>query len=770
MSIFEAAHKILPPADYVSMIRSLYADRRSMLFGAFGSALAAAVAGLEAGSMLLGGFAILFIAVGSLRHIDMRAFETAMLGDADVDMARQWEFRATLGAAAIALLYGTWCLITFWVVDDAFAELTAASVSVSVLVGVSQRNFAIDRLMTIQVLLIAVPLALGLLLAGNIYYALLTLLLLPFFASLRRISASARAVFLRAVHGRMAASALAQQLDTALETLEHGLLMLDSEGVIEVTNSHALDAFNLKGSDQWLGKSAVELLHLARDNGTLPLDAHDQLLDLITWRANGKVLIQLQRDRFYEATVSSRQGKSTLLFEDVTKRIVAEEQVRYVARHDTLTGLANRTYFAEQVAAALQARRAAGVSGQIALWILDVDDFKHVNDTLGHLAGDRLLSEIGHRLPETLGPETICARLGGDEFIAFHANVDPTKLQQHTDRMLDKMRRAFSVPNRQLAVNVSIGWVSSSDPREDLETLMVKADLAIASAKHGGKAKAVQFHDSMDTQYQLRQRLKSDLRDAIANGDITLVYQPVVDPRQNRIVMCEALARWTHPVDGEISPSVFIPIAEETGLITDLTRAVLAMATRDCTSWPNDIAVAVNISARDFRASDVEAMVNDALDASRLPAHRLEIEVTETAVIEERVAATAALQALCSRGVGVALDDFGTGYSSLSYLLALPLTKLKIDRSFVVGIETDPQALRLLANVAQLGKDLDLSITVEGVETQGQLDRLLSETNVDHIQGFFYGRPLRFDAMTRLLDLHHQQTGRSPPMLAGLHH
>jgi EAL domain-containing protein (putative c-di-GMP-specific phosphodiesterase class I) len=274
----------------------------------------------------------------------------------------------------------------------------------------------------------------------------------------------------------------------------------------------------------------------------------------------------------------------------------------------------------------------------------------------------------------------------------------------------------------------------------------------------------------MDTQYQLRQRLKSDLRDAIANGDITLVYQPVVDPRQNRIVMCEALARWTHPVDGEISPSVFIPIAEETGLITDLTRAVLAMATRDCTSWPNDIAVAVNISARDFRASDVEAMVNDALDASRLPAHRLEIEVTETAVIEERVAATAALQALCSRGVGVALDDFGTGYSSLSYLLALPLTKLKIDRSFVVGIETDPQALRLLANVAQLGKDLDLSITVEGVETQGQLDRLLSETNVDHIQGFFYGRPLRFDAMTRLLDLHQQQTGRSPPMLAGLHH
>lgn len=751
--MFQAAHKLLPPVDYVSMIRSLYADRLSMLLGAYGSALAAAVAALEAQSPHLGFIAVMFVVVGFVRHLDMKAFDNVVIGEEDVEAALYWEGRATLGAAAIALLYGVWCLISFWVVDDAFAELTAASVSVSVLVGVSQRNFAIDKLMTIQVLLIAVPLCLGLLLVGNIYYALLTLLLLPFFISLRKIAANARGVLLRAVHGRTKASALAAQLDAALDTLAHGLLMLDRNHIIEVTNDTALIAFGIDNPADWVGRPLYELFEHALDTETLPQAAARRMQVLIETRSSGKVLICNPSGQYFEASISSRDAKSVLLFENISDRIAAEERISYMARYDALTGLPNRAYFAELVEDALEERLDTFEPGHVALLILDIDDFKHINDTLGHLAGDQLLHELGQRFPGALPEKAIIGRLGSDEFIAFYVSSEgQAGIEADAERLLTAMHQTYQLPNRQLTVNVSVGAVCSSERSDDFEQLMIKADLALNSAKTSGKNRVMQFHARMDTEYQMRQQLKLDLKAAIAEGKLHLAYQPIVDPRENRIVGCEALARWDHESYGPISPATFIPIAEETGMITDLTRFVLARATRDCHTWPGETKVAVNISARDFRSCDVEDLVNRALDESQLPARRLEIEVTETTVIEERDAAASALLKLCTRGVGVALDDFGTGYSSLSYLSALPFTKLKIDRSFLTGIETDEQALKLLANVVQLGKDLDLTTTIEGVETEAQLKLVTEQTGVDLIQGFLYGTPVSFDAISRLLE------------------
>jgi diguanylate cyclase (GGDEF)-like protein len=751
-SVIQPAHRTLPPADYVSMIRSLYADGWSMLFGAFGSALAAAVAGVEAQSMILGIIAVLFVVIGTIRAIDMRYFDTVELADTDVRTATHWELRATIGAAAIALLYGVWCLVSFWVVDDPFAELTAASVSVSVLVGVAQRNFAIDRLMTIQVLFIAVPLSIGLLLVGDVYYALLSLLLLPFFLSLRRISGNARSVFLRAIHGRIAASALATQLDTALATLEHGLLMLDKAGRIEVANARAIFAFRLAEAKAWVGHPVEELLDAALENGQVPQSAHDHLLGLIQMRGSGKVVLPLQDGKHYEISVSSRRDKTVLLLEDVSERVLAQERMTYLARHDALTGLPNRAYFAEQVQRALRTRQVSGAPDCAALWIFDLDDFKHINDTMGHLVGDKVLAEVGQRLRHALGPDALVARLGGDEFVAFQCDgASREVLEGLADEVLRVMREDLFIPDLQLAVAVSVGAVVSDDTADELDALMIKADLAIYAAKAVGKGQTVQFHDRMDQEYHQRQQLKADLRDAIKAGQLTLAYQTIFDPRENRILGCEALARWVHPQLGPVSPAVFIPIAEEAGLITDLTRQVLCMATRECQSWPDSFTVAVNISARDFRAGDVESMVVCALEHSGLKPDRLEIEVTETALIEEREAAKAALAALRARGVGVALDDFGTGYSSLSYLRELPLTKLKIDRSFLANVETDSQALRLLANVVQLGKDLDLTVTMEGVETDAELQLLMAETSVDQVQGFVYGPPLSAEGMTKLL-------------------
>jgi predicted signal transduction protein with EAL and GGDEF domain len=351
--------------------------------------------------------------------------------------------------------------------------------------------------------------------------------------------------------------------------------------------------------------------------------------------------------------------------------------------------------------------------------------------------------QVALRLRQTLPAEAVLARLGGDEFIIYRGGVG-TKEQAQADAevILGAFAAPFLLSELALAANVSIGLVTSIAAEDGLDDLMTKADLALYSAKGDGKAKSHMFHAQMDIDYHYRQRLKSDLREAVRLGDLTLAFQPLLDIATRKVISCEALARWDHPELGSIPPSTFIPLAEEMGLISDITAWVIDEAAQQCSQWPGDVSVAVNISARDFRGADLEALVTAALQRSGLEPERFEVEVTETAVIEERDIAHRVLEALAAKGVAIALDDFGTGYSSLSYLHALPFTKLKIDRSFVADIVTSPRALRLLANVAQLGRDLDLTVIAEGVETEDQLNIMVGHTKVQQVQGYFFSRPL----------------------------
>jgi diguanylate cyclase (GGDEF)-like protein len=377
------------------------------------------------------------------------------------------------------------------------------------------------------------------------------------------------------------------------------------------------------------------------------------------------------------------------------------------------------------------------------LLIVDIDDFKHVNDTMGHLIGDRVLIETSERLSRVLGKDSLVARLGGDEYVVYRSGgVRIEDTIADPEAILAGFQGPFEVEGEVFWVNVSIGVVTITEGADDLDALMTKADLALYKAKALGKGRSQVFHDEMDTDYRYRQRLKAELKQTVAEGGLSLVFQPIVDLKTRRVVSCEALARWHHPELGSIPPSLFIPIAEETGLISEISRWVLATATAECRNWPDDVSVSVNISARDFRNADVGAMVKNALASSGLAPHRLEIEVTETAVIEERAAASKILAKLAKQGIGIALDDFGTGYSSLSYLQALPFSKLKIDRSFVMDIVANPRSLRLLSNVAQLGKDINLTVTVEGVETEEQLNLIAEHSSVDQIQGYLFGVPL----------------------------
>jgi diguanylate cyclase (GGDEF)-like protein len=526
--------------------------------------------------------------------------------------------------------------------------------------------------------------------------------------------------------------------------MQHGICMLDEHGLIAVANDRAELVFTSLMHGAWQGRPFAALALGAAARGAIPQRSAEQLMALVdSGGGGGKVVLKLLDGQHCEVTVSSRQDKTVLLFEDITERVKAEERINYMAHYDTLTGLPNRAYFTEQVEADLERRRHGKTQDMAMLMIVDVDDFKHVNDTMGHLIGDRVLVETSERLSRVLGKDSLVARLGGDEYVVYRSGgVQLTDTVNDPQRILEAFRDVFEVSGEMFSVNVSVGVVTVFDTPDNLDDLMTKADLALYKAKGNGKGQAQVFHDEMDTDYRYRQRLKNDLRQAVADGALTLVFQPIVDLKSRRVVSCEALARWHHPELGSIPPSLFIPIAEETGIISDISRWVLKAAMAECRNWPEEVSVSVNISARDFRNADVPQMVKAALSASELAPHRLEVEVTETALIEEKSVATKVLNKLAKQGIGIALDDFGTGYSSLSYLQALPFTKLKIDRSFVMDIGENPRSLKLLSNVAQLGKDINLTVTAEGVETEEQLNAIATHTKVDQIQGYLFGVPL----------------------------
>ncbi|MGV8833133.1 MAG: putative bifunctional diguanylate cyclase/phosphodiesterase [Devosia sp.] len=742
--MFTSARNTMPDLDYVSILRSVYADRGAMLAGVFASAVMGGLTAYKADSLPLYAVALAFVIIGLIRYLDMRAFWRADIDSSDAAAAEHWENHAVIIGSTLAAVYGAWCFISMAIVQDPFAALASASISIAVMVGIVARNFGLDRLVTIQMVLVIVPLSLGYAVHGDIYHFVLAGLLGIMLSSFRKLAGDIRVILLSAVHGREEASRLATELDMAITTLEHGLCMLDEGGYISVTNERTAQIFSLLGlGDVKRQRFSTILVELA-ESAKLPRRDVFRLIDMIKQKASGKVVLPLPAGRDYEVTVSSRHKRTVLLFEDISERVATQKRINFMARHDTLTGLPNRTYFGEQTSDNLHTRQTIyGPHRAVSLMIIDIDDFKHVNDTFGHVIGDELLRQVAARLRQSAPADAILARLGGDEFVIYNAAIasdEQAKADAHAIQA--SFNAPFALKGITLNADVSVGLVTSSKLDDQLDDLMTKADLALYEAKAGGKAKSQMFHSQMNVNYHYRQRLKTDLRAAVANGELALAFQPLLDIGTRKVVSCEALARWQHAELGDIPPAVFIPLAEEMGLISAITTWVIERAATECSQWPGNVSVAVNISARDFRGLDLVAVIQSTLDRTGLDPARLEIEVTETAVIEERETAKLVLSALAAKGIAIALDDFGTGYSSLSYLNALPFTKLKIDRSFVADITTNPRSLRLLANVARLGRDLDLTVIAEGVETEDQLDIMVAHTQVQQVQGYFFSRPL----------------------------
>jgi diguanylate cyclase (GGDEF)-like protein len=436
---------------------------------------------------------------------------------------------------------------------------------------------------------------------------------------------------------------------------------------------------------------------------------------------------------------------------------VQEERLQYEVSHDGLTGLANRALFRDRLDHAL--KRSERTSQPVVVFLLDLDYFKQVNDSLGHDAGDQLLRELSTRLDRTLRPGDTVARLGGDEFAVLLEQSSEQEAMEIAHRILERLRsEPIDCGGQEVLIRASIGVVVHPGGPGSSEELIRRADVAMYAAKSSGRGRAEVFQPEMMRDAQEMLGLEADLRHGLRRGEVTVHFQPSVDMVDERIVGVEALVRWTSPTRGVVPPDRFVPLAESAGLIHELGEFVLRESVARTARWvaddvlPPDFVTWVNLSAVQLADDRVAELVPRVLADAGLDPHRLGLEVTETAIVEAASTpqARARLQALHDQGIGIALDDFGTGFSSLEHLRRFPIDVIKIDRSFIEGVEHDPKDSAIAANLVSLAHALGLDVVAEGIETPGQL-QLLRELGCDLAQGYLLGRPAPADVVTELL-------------------
>lgn len=435
---------------------------------------------------------------------------------------------------------------------------------------------------------------------------------------------------------------------------------------------------------------------------------------------------------------------------DITERKIAERRITVLAHHDPMTGLLNRTKFTEQLNSCVARLERYGTP--FSVMFLDLDQFKSVNDSRGHLAGDKLLVQVAQRITAMVRETDLAARLGGDEFAIILPNdSDYDSVASLAGRLIEEIKRPYGVDGDHLSIGVSIGVAMAPINGTRPDQILRNADLALYRAKADGRSVFRFFESQMDSEARERRLLEVELRDAVLNDELVLFYQPIVSASNEQATGFEALIRWNHPIRGLVAPAEFIPIAEQSNLIVDIGDWTILQACLAAVDWPEHLTVAVNLSAKHFRRSDISAVVQRALNQSGLAPERLEIEITEGLLLENPDEVVEKLTEIRSLGVTVAMDDFGTGYSSLAYLLKFPFDKIKIDRSFIDASSGDEVARDILKAIASLGKTLKLTITAEGVETREQAD-FLARIACHELQGFYFSKPLNSgDLATYLL-------------------
>jgi diguanylate cyclase (GGDEF)-like protein/PAS domain S-box-containing protein len=543
------------------------------------------------------------------------------------------------------------------------------------------------------------------------------------------------------------------QFDTAINNMTQGLCFFDAAHRLIVCNDRYVDMYDLPRDRVGPGISLTEIVDMRFNAGSFPAMSREQYLH---WRANIAVssdpsdsIVELQNGRTFKIRHRPMpDGGWVATHEDITEQRRSEVKIEYMAHHDALTDLANRVLLNERLEHALGRR--IHCEEMVAVHHLDLDQFKAVNDTFGHPAGDKLLKIVAERLRGLVGETDTIARMGGDEFVIVQAPIaDPGDATSLAQRIIHLLGEPFDIDGQQVLIGASIGIAVGPGDGLTPDKLLRNADLALYRAKGDGRGTFRFFEPVMDLQMQTRRILEQDLRKALPAGEFELYYQPVVNLASQAVSGFEALIRWNHPLRGLVSPGTFIPLAEEIGFIVPMGEWVIREACATAAGWPGNSRVAINISAVQFRNPGLMQVIIGALATSGLDPTRLEIEITESVLLQNKDTTLAVLHQLRALGVRIALDDFGTGYSSLTYLQCFPFDKIKIDRSFVKDITENTGSLNIVRAVAALASGMGMTATAEGVETREQLDSVTSE-GCTEMQGFLFSRPLPAREIERL--------------------
>jgi diguanylate cyclase (GGDEF)-like protein len=533
------------------------------------------------------------------------------------------------------------------------------------------------------------------------------------------------------------------RFNAAVSNMSQGLVMFDGDSRLVICNSRYADMYHLRPDDIRPGLTLRALLERRAAAGTFSGDI-DQYLESVSAAIKAgrttSQFVELDDGRTIAVVnVPMAGGGWVATHEDITERRRSEMQIAHMARHDALTDLPNRLLLRERLAEALiHVERGQ----RLAVLCLDLDHFKNINDSLGHPIGDELLRAAAGRLRACVRETDTISRVGGDEFAIIQTDItDATDAERLALRLSEVIAAPYDLQGHMVVTATSIGIAVAPVDGIDANELLKNADMALYGAKADGRGVYRFFEPRMDARMKARRALELALRKALANDEFELYYQPVVNLDGETVQCCEALLRWNHPEHGLVMPADFIPIAEEIGLIVPIGEWVIRRACEDASKWPDDIRVAVNLSPTQLNNSLLFPTVLNALTAAQIPAHRLELEITEAVLMENTEANLRTLHGLRGLGIRISMDDFGTGYSSLSYLRSFPFDKIKIDRCFITGLGDDNESAAIVQAVAGLAQQLSMTTTAEGVETRTQLDRVRALGCTD-VQGHFYSPPV----------------------------
>jgi diguanylate cyclase (GGDEF)-like protein len=756
----------ISPSIYAALIHSLFQHPAPLFGGALMVAVAAAMTAIKTAQMLLWPCVAFLVISGAYRGVDHMLFLMQWRSPLTAPDAARWEVRYQIGAVIYAIALGTWCTICLLLTDDAVAHMICVSLTAGYMAAGSGRTYGRPWIYHIQVALACGPTAIALALHGNPYYVGLACISAMLFLALVEISTSLQRIFVGALVASERVAALASQFDTALNNMPHGLCMFRADGRLAVMNHCFGEMMHLPDDLAERQLSATDIVEACVAAGAISATSGKVVLAEIE-NSHARDIITTDPDTGSGRSLSwtfqpMADGGAVVLVEDVTERRNAEARISHLARFDALTALPNRVNFRDEIERLLSMPR--DESQLSALLFIDLDQFKQVNDTLGHPSGDQLLCAVAARLREMLRPEDFVARFGGDEFVVFQQNIrssdDAAVLAR---RIVDHLSERYKIDNHLVEIGASVG-IALTSQSVSADTLLKNADMALYRAKADGRGTFCFFRQELAQTVESRRILELDLRKALANEEFELYYQPLVNLKSGKITCCETLLRWNHPVRGTVSPVDIIPVAEDMGLIVDLGRWILRKACIECMKWPDAVSVAVNFSPQQFHQRDLLSEVRYALEVSGLAAHRLEIEITESSLLRNTQLTHDVLSQLRAIGVKISLDDFGTGYSSLSYLHNFPLQKVKIDRSFLEGIDTD-RPLTLLRGVARLSADLGMSVVVEGIETAEQLELISADGTVTEAQGYLFSRPVPAVRVRQLLSASYGRRALEQPLV-----